>query len=300
MLALAGLSVGDAFGERFFGVPHEVIERIMHRDVPVAPWYYTDDTEMALSVVECLQEHDGIDPDVLALGFARRFDPRRGYGLGARILLQSVKDGASWLTEAQGMFGGKGSFGNGAAMRVAPVGAYFADDMDAVVHHARLSALPTHTHAEGIAGAIAVAVAAAVAWQMGEGEFCTPQSFMEQIYEHLPDSVVRDGIAEAIGLPEKCTAPDAAFALGAGQSVSAQDTVPFTIWCAAHFLDSYEEAMWNTVSGLGDRDTTCAIVGGIVALVDREGIPEQWLEAREALPIGLESEGVREGRQYDA
>jgi ADP-ribosylglycohydrolase len=67
--------------------------------------------------------------------------------------------------------------------------------------------------------------------------------------------------------------------------VSAQDTVPFCLWCAAKHLDNYEEALWATVSGLGDRDTTCAIVGGIVACyTGAEGIPSNWLAAREPLP----------------
>jgi ADP-ribosylglycohydrolase len=61
--------------------------------------------------------------------------------------------------------------------------------------------------------------------------------------------------------------------------------VPFALWCAAHHLDDFVEAMWLTVGGLGDRDTTCAIVGGIVAgYVGTEGIPESWRSAREPLP----------------
>ena len=70
-------------------------------------------------------------------------------------------------------------------------------------------------------------------------------------------------------------------ALGNGTGVSCQDTVPFCLWCAGTHLDSYEEALWLTVAGLGDRDTTCAIVGGIVAL--RSEIPTAWLAAREPL-----------------
>jgi hypothetical protein len=50
-LSLDGLSVGDAFGERFFGPPGEVLKRISRRELPDAPWTYTDDTEMALSIV---------------------------------------------------------------------------------------------------------------------------------------------------------------------------------------------------------------------------------------------------------
>ncbi len=61
--------------------------------------------------------------------------------------------------------------------------------------------------------------------------------------------------------------------------------MPFALWCAAHHLDDYESALWATVSGLGDRDTTCAIVGGIVvSFVGAEGISELWLDRREALP----------------
>lgn len=43
--------------------------------------------------------------------------------------------------------------------------------------------------------------------------------------------------------------------------------------------------MWTTVAGLRDRDTTCAIVGGIVALSLSTPIPDGWLAQREALPV---------------
>lgn len=51
-------------------------------------------------------------------------------------------------------------------------------------------------------------------------------------------------------------------------------------------MENFEEAMWLTVSGLGDRDTTCAIVGSIVALyADSKTIPKDWHENREPLKI---------------
>jgi hypothetical protein len=43
--------------------------------------------------------------------------------------------------------------------------------------------------------------------------------------------------------------------------------------------------LWNTVAGLGDRDTTCAIVGGIVSLVEGVTIPPRWMAAREGLGV---------------
>jgi hypothetical protein len=56
--------------------------------------------------------------------------------------------------------------------------------------------------------------------------------------------------------------------LGNGTNVTSQDTVPFALWCAARHLHDYEEALWTIVAGLGDRDTTCGIVGIIIALVE--------------------------------
>ncbi|WP_245957630.1 ADP-ribosylglycohydrolase family protein [Chitinophaga flava] len=65
--------------------------------------------------------------------------------------------------------------------------------------------------------------------------------------------------------------------LGNGAGLTAQDTVPFALWCAAHHLDDFEEAIWTAVSGLGDRDTIAAITGSIVVLYAPENtVPEAW------------------------
>jgi ADP-ribosylglycohydrolase len=166
---LEGLSVGDAFGERFFLHADVVDGLIEQRAMPAPPWAYTDDTVMALSLVAVLWRHGTIDQDALAASFAERHDPSRGYGPGALRLLRRISEGVDWRVASAELFGNQGSYGNGAAMRVAPLGAYFADDLDLVVTEARRSAEVTHAHHEGIAGAIAVAVAAAWAWRIGEG-----------------------------------------------------------------------------------------------------------------------------------
>lgn len=95
-LALEGLSVGDAFGERFFSVPL-VVESVIHsRVLPKPPWRYTDDTEMALGVVEVLSGHGMIDQELLAMAFSNRFDPSRGYGAMANRILREMGNGGSW------------------------------------------------------------------------------------------------------------------------------------------------------------------------------------------------------------
>jgi ADP-ribosylglycohydrolase len=199
-LSLSGLSVGDALGQRFFGVGEQLNERIQQRQVPPRLWRYTDDTEMALSIVETLWRYGRIDPDVLAQSFAERYNPSRGYGAGAQRLLVKLQWGADWRVEASQMFGGSGSYGNGAAMRVAPLGAYFADNLAGVRENAMLSAQPTHAHPEGIAGAVAVAVAAALAFQVGEGESMQPVQFLELVAENVPESETRSGIKQAAAI----------------------------------------------------------------------------------------------------
>ena len=161
--SLEGLSVGDAFGEQFFHLPDRAADyraRATHT-LPIPPWPSTADTQMVLSIVCILRQHGTIAPAHLATSFAQQFDPSRGYGPSMNHLLRSIRPGAPWQKTATSQFSDQGSFGNGAAMRIAPVGAYFAETMDDVIREASTSAQVTHTHPEAMAGSIAVAVAAA-------------------------------------------------------------------------------------------------------------------------------------------
>ena len=276
--SLEGLSVGDAFGELFFRLSPD---QTTPGDLPPGPWRWTDDTHMALSIVEVLASYGHIDQDALAEAFARRFseEPFRGYAGGAMRLLGLIAMGEDWRGLSPLSFGG-GSYGNGAAMRAAPIGGYFHGDPQRAAHEARLSAVVTHAHPEGQAGAISVAVAAAIAAQR---PYPTGQDFLSEVIRFVPEGLTREGIRRALLIPSE-ELYDATQELGTGHRVSAQDTVPFCLWCAAHHLDRFEDALWWTVKGMGDCDTTCAIVGGIVALSAQE-IPDSLLKRREQLPI---------------
>lgn len=278
-LSLTGVVIGDGFGERFFGPTYLAVERIESRRLPRPPWQFTDDSVMSLAVVEVLERCGRIDQDALARAFAAKYaaQPHRGYGAGAHRLLGEVVGGAPWRLASRALFGGEGSFGNGGAMRATPIGAYFADDLVRTADEARLAAEVTHAHVEGQAGAIAVAVAAACV-----ATSCAPDELFELVLEHTPPGPTREGIAEAAQLPVGVSVHGAASLLGTGANVSSQDTVPFVIWCAARFVHDFETALWSTVAGLGDRDTTCAMVGGIVALRENGAtIPSGWRSAQE-------------------
>lgn len=288
MRSLDGLSVGDALGQRFFVRPPLDERLVRERAVPASPWKYTDDTEMALAVVSHLAARGSVDRYSLADKFMRRYrdDPERGYGGGAHRLLQSLCEGALWPEASRSLFGGEGSFGNGGAMRVAPLGAYFAEDpVEVLVSEARASAEVTHAHEEGQSGAVCTALAAAWAWRTRDepSQGRDPYAMLEYVIEHAPRGATRDGLRTAVGLDRECSVVHAASVLGNGSMVSSMDTVPLSLWCAARWLDSYEECMWRTLEALGDRDTTCAIAGGIVAL--RSEIPAEWLVAREPLRL---------------
>ena len=226
-LSLEGLSVGDAFGERFMAPPHRILSFIERRAEPGGVWRWTDDTAMAVSIVDQLEEVGAIDQDMLAQRFAASFDPVRGYGAGAYRILSAIEEGAYWRDAAGAAFGGSGSLGNGAAMRVGPLGAFFADDLDRCVLEARKSAEITHLHEEGIAGAVAVAVAAALTFRRRGAELPNGRDWLAQVRDHVPTGRVRAGIDTALGLPASTTTAQAAHFLGNGDAVTAFDTVPF-------------------------------------------------------------------------
>jgi len=288
-LSLEGLSVGDAFGEGFFGNYLLALNRILHRQEPPLPWLYTDDTAMALSIFRCLSDAGRIDRDQLAERFAKEYErePTRGYGGTAHSILRAIGAGAPWQQSAGEAFSGMGSMGNGGAMRAAPVGAYFADDLEQTIREARYSAEVTHAHEEGQAGAIAIAVAAGWAWNHrhsprdeGAGEL------IEFVAAHTPEGDTQSRIRRAAKIPFDRHPEIVGQMIGNGSQVTAPDTVPFALWCAARHCWDYTEALWATASALGDVDTTCAIVGGIVALSSgADSIPPRWIAAREPLPI---------------
>jgi ADP-ribosylglycohydrolase len=288
--SLHGLALGDAFGQQwFFYHGAELIERQLHRIAPESTlWHWTDDTAMALSVLRVLHLCDGVDQDALAERFAAAYvaDSHRGYGPSMHGVLRAVHEGEPWREVTRRQFEGQGSWGNGAAMRVAPLGAWYADrDSADVAQEAARSAETTHAHPEAIAGAVAVAVAAAVATRGREEAAPKPAAFLDEVVAFTPESDVAAGLRGAARLGGLTSVRHAVSVLGNGARISAPDTVPFALWAAAHHLDALDDALWTTARGMGDVDTTCAITGGIVAARTGTGdVPGAWLTAREPLP----------------
>ncbi|WKX18208.1 MULTISPECIES: ADP-ribosylglycohydrolase family protein [unclassified Streptomyces] len=281
--SLRGLSVGDALGSQFF-VPANY-PLLGRRELPPGTWQWTDDTEMACSVVSVLAAHHRIDQDALALSFAHHHDFDRGYGPAVNRLLRLVREGGDWRELAAALFNGQGSWGNGAAMRIAPLGAWYADDPEQATHQAEISAYPTHQHREAVVGAMAVAAAAALAADPAGPP--PAHALLDGVIALVPKSAVGAGLRRARDMLDYGDAATVAAVLGCGRRTTAHDTVPFALWSAARALGEYETAFWTTAQVGGDVDTTCAIVGGVVAAGKDGAPPAEWAGRVEALPAWM-------------
>ncbi|MFF0464461.1 ADP-ribosylglycohydrolase family protein [Streptomyces mexicanus] len=281
LTGLRGLAVGDALGSQFFVPAHYPLLR--RRELPPGPWRWTDDTEMACSVVAVLASHHRIDQDALAQSFALHHDPDRGYGQAVDHLLGLVREGVDWREPAAALFKGQGSWGNGAAMRIAPLGAWYADDPEQATHQAEISAYPTHQHREAVVGAMAVAAAAALAAAPGGPP--TAQGLLDGVIALVPArSAVGAGLRRARDMLDYDDVATVAAVLGCGRRSTAHDTVPFALWSAARGLGDFENAFWTTARAGGDVDTTCAIVGGVLASAKAGAPPAEWVRRTEPLP----------------
>lgn len=193
LASLRGLSVGDALGSQFFVPAHYPL--LKRRELPDGPWQWTDDTEMACSVLAVLARHERIDQDALAMSFAQHHDFDRGYGPAVNRMLRLIREGGDWRELAAALFKGQGSWGNGAAMRIAPLGAWYAEDPEQATHQAEISAYTTHQHREAVVGAMAVAAAAALAADPAGPP--TPEALLDGVIALVPRSAVGAGLRRA-------------------------------------------------------------------------------------------------------
>ena len=171
-------------------------------------------------------------------------------------------------------------------MRAAPIGAYFHDDPEMTAAQAKASAEVTHMHPDGIAGAIAVAVAAAFVCQWAiDGTLSDNRgSLIASVLPFVPSTTTKKMIEKAADTPTGTSHREAAAELGNGEQIISQDTVPYCLWSVQKELGSFTDALWKTASVFGDIDTNCAIVGSILCLGGPENtVPEEWVLHREPL-----------------
>lgn len=278
--AALGTFVGDAMGREVEGWSWGQIKARYGILSRIGQGIYSDDTEMMIGIMEALAEDPAFDPALAARRFLANFHPLRNYGARIYGIMDQLRKGTPWDQV------GTDSWGNGGAMRIAPIGFFFYDDGDLLRENALLCTQITHKHPQALAGALAQAMAVGMAAHRGiEGEVFDRRAFLEEIVAGVEG--VDSAMAAEIGrIKELVTgggleARIKRIASAFPRDVSALGAVPPAL---ASFLisDDFEATVVTAINGGGDTDTIGAMAGAIAgAYYGYSSIPAAWLDPLE-------------------
>jgi poly(ADP-ribose) glycohydrolase ARH3 len=278
---MLGSALGDAIGEMAFRYPEE---RRLRAAIAAAPLLrYTDDTAMAIGLAESLVERQDLDSHHLGRTFHRHFnrEPWRGYASGPPIIFQLVeKSGCTYEEAARHLFNGQGSLGNGAAMRVAPLGLFFHAAPD-LYGRAVVSAAITHAHPLAQDGAAVQAAAVAMAVPLDPRKPFPRDAFLRRLLAlaRTPELKERLSLVRSL-LKGKVSSPEAASILG--KSVKIHESLPFALYAFLTQPHSFEGCLFSAVLCGGDRDTLGAMAGALSgAYLGVAAITALWREKLE-------------------
>lgn len=241
---------------------------------------YTDDTAMMIGVAESLIENRGLNADHMVQTFVENYDaePWRGYGPGPPRIFRMIKSGLSWQAAAEHIYPG-GSYGNGSAMRVAPIGLFYYDNLSQLRELACQSSRLTHTHVLGMEGAALQAYAVALAVRADPERF-DRVDFLNTLSEFVKADVYRQKLQRMRTLL-KSASDRWNVVQELGNTVEAFNSVPVAIFS---FLanSGFANILGYALSLGGDRDTISAMTGAIAgACYGIEAIPMEWTDGLE-------------------
>jgi poly(ADP-ribose) glycohydrolase ARH3 len=271
--ALLGTFVGDALGMPFEGLSYAAIpEDVEMVEARRGCGTYTDDTQMMIALAESLIACGGVDVEHLAQAFLDGYESDRGYGAGTQRVFELWRRGVPVGEAAGQVFDGRGSRGNGAAMRIAPVAVCFREDHHRLCLEAAVSARITHANPVGIDGA--VVQAAAIGAALRGDDILTVARAVASTAE------LRRALEEVEALLARVRTP-AEVQARLGNSADVVESVAGALYSAlAH--DRFEAAVRFGVRLGGDTDTIAAMAGAIAGARDGyRAIPTRWVEALE-------------------
>jgi poly(ADP-ribose) glycohydrolase ARH3 len=282
--AILGCFLGDAFGSGFEGMNPEKARFYMDNLSKKFSRSYTDDTDMTLAVAESISQFGGVSPEDIAKQFRLHCDLTRGYAMGTIKAVLALRAGMKWYEVARIVFE-NGSFGNGAAMRVSPVGLFYHHDLEGLRRAAMEQANITHVHPLGQWGAVmqACSIGLAVS-QDPKGPFKKEQMItdLREIIWGGPIEYMKalNKIEEMVAQGKKLQSVKVVQSLGNG--VEAHFSVPSACYLAITYSPDFCDAIRAAISLGGDTDTIAGMVGAIVgAHVGEKGLPVEWIEQLE-------------------
>jgi poly(ADP-ribose) glycohydrolase ARH3 len=282
--SLVGTAIGDAvgaFSEGWYDTWPEAAGEMADRQSSLV---YTDDTAMMIGVAESLAEKKGFDAEHMADVFAKNYyrEPYRGYGPGPPRIFQLMMQGEAWDKAAEMIYPG-GSFGNGSAMRIAPVGVLYHDSVDDLRRVAYDSSRITHAHELGREGAALQAYAVGLATGLDPSTPFSSEEFVACLERFIHHEVYKRKIDELRRLMGVLDKSRVVSSLGNG--IEAFNSVPAAIYSFLSHQGSFEESVLYAIGLGGDTDTIGAMNGAIAgAYLGIDSIPERWrnkLENRE-------------------
>jgi poly(ADP-ribose) glycohydrolase ARH3 len=280
--ALLGLACGDALGAPFEGQPSVPAPDAAAWEADTSPLRVTDDTILTMVLAEHLAIHGGrVDQDQLALAFARAWlaDPGRGYGGGVRNLFAQVIDGTPWREASASQFGGMGSLGNGAAMRVTPVGVICAGPGQ-VASLAHQSAAVTHAHRLGKDGAALQACAVSLALAGQPSAPVTRAAWCRQLSAAVASPLYTVALNRVAAITTGNTPAEVASCVGNG--VEALEAVPAALAAFLAHPGDPSHAIRFAIAIGGDTDTIAAMAGALAgAHCGASALPHAWLRRLE-------------------
>ena len=274
--ALIGTAVGDSLGAPFEGrrrVKLEEIEAIADRQQVLT---YTDDTHMMIGVAESLIRSRGFDGEDMAHTFVNNYElePSRGYGPGPPRIFRLIRAGAAWDEAAQGLYR-SGSYGNGSAMRVAPISVFYHDNPKMLREVAYKSSQITHAHNLGKEGAALQAYAIALATNLEPLSAFDRSDFLAKLTSFVQEGVYQEKLNRMEALLGQSDKGKVIIELGNG--IEAFNSVPTAIYSFLSQPRSFEQAVFSAISLGGDTDTIGAMTGAISgAYLGVESIPTRW------------------------
>ena len=273
---LAGVAVGDGLGAQREGrgmTRKGEIESLAGR---LKQLTYTDDTHMTIGVAESLVESKGFNGEHMAQTFIRNYEaePWRGYGPGPPRIFKMIQRGEPWHSAAGKLYRG-GSFGNGSAMRVAPVGLLYYNHPEKLRGIAYKSSSITHSHELGKEGAALQAYAISLAVSTPSNEDIDREAFLRKLQDFTQNQLYREKIA---GIKELLYEHDSAKVVAVlGNGIEAPRSGPTAIYCFLRQPKSYKDCVIYAISLGGDIDTIAAMAGAISgAYLGIETMPEEW------------------------
>jgi poly(ADP-ribose) glycohydrolase ARH3 len=280
--SLLGAAIGDALGASREGhvlaskPEFETIPQVLHL------LRYTDDTHMTIGLAESLVECGGFDGAHMAQRFVHNYlkEPWRGYAPGPPMVFSLLRRGAKWDKAAADVYPG-GSFGNGAAMRVAPIGLLYWNNHARLREVAYQASLITHSHVLGREGAALQALAIALALAEDPDKPLDVDFFTSRLLDFATEDVYRSKIARLAFLLKR---PDDRETVVAqlGHGIEAFESVPTAIFAFLAHPRDFVSTVIYVVSLGGDTDTIASMAGAISgAYLGIDALPSQWLEKLE-------------------